>query len=48
MQSFGNGLGETDKALEWLEKGYEQRDPKMAFLKVESKWNNLRSEPRFI
>ena len=43
-----NGLGETDKALEWLEKAYEQRDPKMAFLKVDPKWNNLRSEPRFI
>jgi serine/threonine-protein kinase len=43
-----NGLGETDKALDWLEKGYEQGDPKMAFLKVEPKWNNLRSEPRFI
>ncbi|HVE59509.1 MAG TPA: winged helix-turn-helix domain-containing protein [Pyrinomonadaceae bacterium] len=43
-----NGLGETDKALEWLEKGYAQHDPKMAFLKVDPKWNNLRSEPRFI
>ncbi|MCA1626335.1 MAG: tetratricopeptide repeat protein, partial [Acidobacteria bacterium] len=43
-----NGLGETDKTFEWLEKGYEQRDPKMAFLKVVSKWNNLHSEPRFI
>jgi serine/threonine-protein kinase len=42
-----NGLGETDKALAWLEKGYEQRDPKMAFLKVEPKWNNLRTDPRF-
>lgn len=43
-----NGLGETDKSLEWLEKGYERHDPKMAFLKVDPKWNNLRSEPRFI
>jgi serine/threonine-protein kinase len=43
-----NGLGENDKALEWLERGYAQRDPKMAFLKVDSKWNNLRSDPRFI
>ncbi len=43
-----NGLGETDKAFEWLEKAYQQRDPKMAFLKVEPKWNNLRGEPRFI
>ncbi len=43
-----NGLGETDKSLEWLEKAFEQRDPKMVFLKVEPKWNNLRNEPRFI
>ncbi len=43
-----NGLGETDKALDWLEKAYEQRDPKMAFLKVAPVWNNLRNEPRFI
>jgi serine/threonine-protein kinase len=43
-----NGLGETDKTFEWLEKGYEQRDPKMAFLMVEPKLNNLRTEPRFI
>ena len=43
-----NGLGETGKALDWLEKALEQRDPKAVFLKVEPKWNNLRSEPRFI
>lgn len=43
-----NGLGETDKTYEWLERAFEQRDPKMAFLKVEPKWNNLRNEPRFI
>jgi serine/threonine-protein kinase len=42
-----NGLGDTQKALDWLEKGYAERDPKMAFLKVDQKWNNLRSEPRF-
>ena len=41
------GLGEREKALEWLEKGFEQRDPKMTFLKVEPKWADLRSEPRF-
>ena len=43
-----NGLGETDKAILWLKRGIEQRDPKMVFLKVEPKWNNLRSDPRFI
>jgi hypothetical protein len=35
------------RPLDWLEKGYEQRDPKMTLLKVEPKWNNLRSDPRF-
>jgi len=42
-----NGLGEHDQTLAWLERGYEQRDPRMAFLKVEPKWNNLRDDPRF-
>ena len=43
-----NGLGDRDQALEWLERGLEQRDPKMTFLKVDSKWNNLRDDPRFM
>jgi serine/threonine-protein kinase len=43
-----NGLGDTEKALEWLEKGFVEHDPKMAFLKVDPKWNNLRATPRFI
>ena len=42
-----NGLGEYEKAFEWLEKACEKCDPKMAFLKVEPKWNNLRSDSRF-
>lgn len=42
-----NGLGERDETLAWLARGIEQRDPKMAFLKVEPKWNNLRDDPRF-
>ena len=43
-----NGLGERNEAFAWLERGFEQRDPKMAFLKVEPKWNNLRDDPRFV
>jgi DNA-binding winged helix-turn-helix (wHTH) protein/TolB-like protein/Tfp pilus assembly protein PilF len=43
-----NALEMRDNALVWLEKAYEQRDPKMTFLQVEPKWNNLRKEPRFI
>ncbi|MDQ3134030.1 MAG: hypothetical protein M3Q76_04375 [Acidobacteriota bacterium] len=42
-----NGLGERDETLVWLERGFQQRDPRMIFLKVEPKWNNLRSDPRF-
>ena len=42
-----NGLDERDKTLTWLERGFEQRDVKMVFLKVEPKWNNLRSDSRF-
>lgn len=43
-----NALDERDNALDWLQKAYEQRDPKMTLLKVEPKWNNLRNEPRFV
>lgn len=43
-----NGLGDTQKALDWLEKAFAEHDPKMAFLRADTKWNNLRSEPRFI
>ena len=42
-----NALGERDQTFTWLERGYEQRDQKMVFLKVEPKWNNLRNDSRF-
>lgn len=42
-----NGLDERDKTLELLERAFEQHSPRMVFLKVEPKWNNLRDEPRF-
>ena len=42
-----NGLGEPDEALKWLERGYQARDQRMVFLKVEPKWNNLRNDPTF-
>ncbi len=43
-----NGLGESDKALDYLEKAFAEKNVLMVFLKVEPKWNNLRREPRFI
>jgi serine/threonine protein kinase/Tfp pilus assembly protein PilF len=42
-----NALDDRDKTFASLQRGYEQRDPKMVFLKVEPKWNNLRNDPRF-
>ena len=42
-----NALGDTNETLAWLERGYVERDPKMTFLKVEPKWNNLRTDARF-
>jgi tetratricopeptide (TPR) repeat protein len=42
-----NALGETGRALDFLERSFDERDARMVFLKVEPKWNNLRAEPRF-
>jgi serine/threonine protein kinase/Flp pilus assembly protein TadD len=41
------GLGEKDQAFAWLEKAYEEHSFKMAWLKVEPRWDSLRSDPRF-
>jgi len=41
------GLGDTDRAFEWLQKGLEARDWQMALLKVEPAFDGLRSDPRF-
>jgi len=40
-------LGNNDEAFTWLDKAFEQHDPKLAFLKVERKWDPIRSDPRF-
>jgi TolB-like protein/DNA-binding winged helix-turn-helix (wHTH) protein/Flp pilus assembly protein TadD len=41
------GLGEKDQAFAWLEKGYEQRAFQMQWIKLEPRWDSLRSDPRF-
>ena len=41
------GLGETDRAFEWLQKAIEARDWQMGMLKVEPAFDGLRSDPRF-
>lgn len=43
-----SGLGETDRAIEWLQRAYDQRDVRMSFLKVDRRWDILRTDPRFV
>jgi tetratricopeptide (TPR) repeat protein len=41
------GLGEKDRAFEWLERAYQVRDKAMTCLKVDPPLDPLRSDPRF-
>ena len=42
------GLSEKDQAFVSLEEGYKQHEFQMQFLKLEPRWDNLRSDPRFV
>ena len=42
-----NALGQSDSALTFLETAFAEKDIRMVFLKVDTKWDNLRSHPRF-
>ena len=42
-----NGLGERAETLKWLVEGFEKRDLRMTQLKIDRKWENLRSEPQY-
>lgn len=39
--------GEKDKALDWLEKGVDTRDPALEYLLSDPVYDGLRSDPRF-
>jgi len=41
------GLGEKEKALDWLEKAYEDRDPIFWWIDGDQLYDSLRNEPRF-
>ena len=41
------GLGENDRAIDWLEKGYDGRSVWLGWLKIEPIFDPLRSDPRF-
>ncbi len=41
------GLDDQDQAFSWLEKAYEERFYRLAYLKVEALWAPRRADPRF-
>jgi serine/threonine-protein kinase len=41
------GLGDNERALDWLERGYAAHDVRMTFLLVDRRWDALRADPRF-
>ena len=41
------GLGEKERAVEWLEKSYENREDPMVWLNADPAYDGLHSEPRF-
>ncbi len=47
LSSLYVALGKKQRALDWLQKAYEQRDPYMVFIRVDWAFDPLRSAPRF-
>jgi hypothetical protein len=41
------GLGDNDRALDWLEKAYQERSTGLLTLKVHPIFDGLRSDQRF-
>jgi hypothetical protein len=41
-------IGDADRAIEWLERAYDDRDPGMVYLGTNPDWETLRDDPRFI
>ena len=41
------GLGDINQAMTWLERAYEERSSWLVWIKVEPRFDRLRSEPRF-
>lgn len=49
LAKLHNILGESDTAMDLLERGYRERDTRMIFLGIDAtrQWKNLRGTPRF-
>ncbi len=42
------GIGDKNQALEWVERAYQERSTFVMFMKIDPKWDGLRSDQRFI
>ncbi len=47
IASYYAVIGENERALDWLEKAYSERDGTLVWLKVHPRLDGLRGEPRF-
>ena len=47
IASYYAVIGDNDRALDWLEKAYSERDGTLVWLKVHPRLDGLRGEPRF-
>jgi len=47
IASYYAVTGESDSALDWLEKAYAERDGTLVWLKVHPRLDSIRGEPRF-
>jgi TolB-like protein/Flp pilus assembly protein TadD len=41
------GLGNTDNALKYIKRAYEEHDPWLMYLAISPQWQHVRAEPRF-
>ena len=41
------GMGNTDRAFDWLDRACQARDVHLVFLTTDPKWDKFRTEPRF-
>ena len=41
------GLGDKNRAMEWLEKSYEDRSSWLVWIKVDPRFDVLHADPRF-
>ncbi|MFN2443784.1 MAG: winged helix-turn-helix domain-containing protein, partial [Thermoanaerobaculia bacterium] len=47
LATIHNAIGQSEEALDLLERGFRERDPLMVFIGIDRRWSNLRGHPRF-